>query len=119
MHLYNMRCKCARQQGFTRGTHTHAWSIIARLHAGTAPITITIYDPLERRHVPDVYLKTFENAQRFDMFMDRGSIATLFKDGASPAISAFEDLVPGAMYTPTMCTIPARAITWSRTNSST
>lgn len=75
------------------------------LLAGTEPITITIYDPYE---TPDTYTKTFKDAQKFEKYMDRGSTTSLFKDGEPPGIDEFSDLVPGAMYTTAVRSIPAR-----------
>lgn len=72
---------------------------------GTRPITITIYDPHE---TPDTYETTFKNAQKFEKFMDRGNITSLFKDGKPPGINDFNDLVPGATYTTAVRSIPAR-----------
>jgi hypothetical protein len=46
--------------------------------------------------------------QRFDRFMYRASIPCLFKDGESPGISEFSDLVPGATYATCLGIIPSR-----------
>lgn len=40
--------------------------------------------------------------------MARANIADVFKDGEHPGIDEFSDLVPGALYTIGVCSIPAR-----------
>jgi hypothetical protein len=75
------------------------------LHAGVEPITVIIYDPHE---TPDTYAMKFKNGQRFDKWMERGNIAALFKDGMEPAVYAYSHLVPGATYTTTIRSVPAR-----------
>lgn len=62
-------------------------STLPAVYAGTeAAITITIYDPEEK---PDLYDKTFKNAQKFDQFMSRANIGSLFKDGNGPGVDDF------------------------------
>jgi hypothetical protein len=80
--------------------------VVQPLNAGAgSAITITIYDPHE---TPAYYSKTFKNAQRFEKFLDRGYITSLFKDGSPPGIDEFSDLVPNAVYTTAVCNIPER-----------
>lgn len=89
------------------------WEVPLPLHTQTyftplesaGPITVTLYEPHE---TPDTYAITFKSAERFDKWMDRGNIKGLFKDGKGPAINEFSDLMPEAMYTTAVCSIPAR-----------